>query len=344
MEPNSTAIDAQVVDPTSEALTLVADSGVTDALVIQRAPAEIVESARGAAVALMSVMSQKKDKVIMGGEQYIESEDWQLIGNFYGATARIVEDQFVQYGDAQGWEAIAELVSRDGRVLSRATAMCLNDEEKWSTRAKYEFVQEIKPEHAFFAHATIEVDGKRYARRDENAPGSALIWEAPEGGGKERPRAIRLQTGEDKVPMFQLRSMAQTRAAAKAHRMVFGFVPVLAGYRPTPAEELPDAQTVPNTNETAPRTAQDANAPAATSTATSKPASPAKPDTRTITEPQANRLWALQRKSPHSPEDVAELIKNLGFDDTLKITRAAYEPICNWLEGKGEKPKVEAKS
>lgn len=39
-------------------------------------------------------------------------------------------------------------------------------------------------------------------------------------------------------PMFQIKSMAQTRACAKALRNVLAFVPVLAGYSPTPAEEM----------------------------------------------------------------------------------------------------------
>lgn len=39
-------------------------------------------------------------------------------------------------------------------------------------------------------------------------------------------------------PLFQLRSMAQTRACAKALRNVLAFVPVLAGYEATPAEEM----------------------------------------------------------------------------------------------------------
>ena len=41
--------------------------------------------------------------------------------------------------------------------------------------------------------------------------------------------------GKDK---FQLMSMAQTRAASKALRMVLSWVVVLAGYSPTPAEEM----------------------------------------------------------------------------------------------------------
>lgn len=41
-----------------------------------------------------------------------------------------------------------------------------------------------------------------------------------------------------KKPKFQLRSMAQTRAMAKALRSRFGFVAVLAGFKATPAEEM----------------------------------------------------------------------------------------------------------
>jgi len=41
-------------------------------------------------------------------------------------------------------------------------------------------------------------------------------------------------------PEFQLKSMAQTRACAKALRNIFGWVVVLAGYKTTPAEELND--------------------------------------------------------------------------------------------------------
>lgn len=42
----------------------------------------------------------------------------------------------------------------------------------------------------------------------------------------------------DKKPWFQLASMAQTRAGAKAFRNRLAWVAVLAGYRPTPAEEM----------------------------------------------------------------------------------------------------------
>ena len=39
-------------------------------------------------------------------------------------------------------------------------------------------------------------------------------------------------------PIFQLKSMAQTRALSKAYRMCLSFIVTLAGYSPTPAEEM----------------------------------------------------------------------------------------------------------
>lgn len=44
--------------------------------------------------------------------------------------------------------------------------------------------------------------------------------------------------GQEKVPLFQLASMAQTRAASKALSNKFKYVAILAGYDPTPAEEM----------------------------------------------------------------------------------------------------------
>ena len=43
---------------------------------------------------------------------------------------------------------------------------------------------------------------------------------------------------------YQLRSMAQTRAASKAARMLLSWVVVLAGYHPTPAEEMDGVREV----------------------------------------------------------------------------------------------------
>jgi surface antigen len=48
---------------------------------------------------------------------------------------------------------------------------------------------------------------------------------------------------------YALKSMAQTRAASKALRMPLGFVMQLAGFDPTPAEEMPREQPVRHVTE-----------------------------------------------------------------------------------------------
>ena len=169
---------------------------------ISRAPQRVLDEARLAAAALQDVISKKKKPVIMNGEQYLEFEDWQTLGRFYGVTARVRETRPLTMGSAQGFEATAEAVRADGMVISAADAMCMNDEDKWGMRAKYE-------------------------------------WK--DGG--------RVQIGEVQAPFYQLRSMAQTRACAKALRNVLAWVVVLAGYKPTPAEEMAGVEAGNGSNE-----------------------------------------------------------------------------------------------
>ena len=142
---------------------------------VSRPPEIVLEEARRAATALHDVISSKPKPVKYNGEIYLELEDWLTVARFYGLTVRTRSTQYVEYGGARGWEAVADVWSiATEQVMSTAEAMCLNDEANWSRK-----------------------------------------------------------------PMFQLRSMAQTRACAKALRNVLSWVVVLAGYRGTPAEEMP---------------------------------------------------------------------------------------------------------
>jgi len=162
-----------------------------EAIAITRPPEMVLAEAQKAAKALTTVLKGKKKPVIINGEQYLEFEDWQTVGKFYGITVKVLNTNFIQYGDVRGFEARAVVLTRDGQEISAAEAMCLNDEDKWSTRTKHEWK-----------------DNKR------------------------------VKTGEEPVPLFQLRSMAQTRACAKALRNVLAWVVVLAGYKAMPAEEI----------------------------------------------------------------------------------------------------------
>lgn len=158
-----------------EALTIL--PAAPNDLVMMRTPEDVLAEGRRAAKALTDVISKKKHPVMFGGEQYLEFEDWQTVGRFYGVTAKVIKTARVDYGDVQGFEATAVALRADGYELSQAESECLSDERNWK--------------------------------------------------GK---------------PSFQLRSMAQTRACAKALRNVLAWVVVLGGYKPTPAEEMDDVR------------------------------------------------------------------------------------------------------
>ena len=64
------------------ALVRIPTVDVEDALVLRRDPNVVLAEATKAAKALMAVMAQKPDKVMMNGQQYIENEDWLVIGHF----------------------------------------------------------------------------------------------------------------------------------------------------------------------------------------------------------------------------------------------------------------------
>lgn len=107
----------------------------TRELSISRAPTEVLEEARRAAMALNDVISKKKNKVMFNGEQFIEAEDWQTIGKFYNVAAKIEWTKYLEIGNVRGYEAKAEVIHiPTGNVISAAEAMCMSDEKNWSNK------------------------------------------------------------------------------------------------------------------------------------------------------------------------------------------------------------------
>lgn len=249
-----------------------------------RPPAVVLAEAQERAKALSDVIALKPKKVMMNNKQYLEFEDWQTVAYFYGITAQEDgEPEFVDFGGVRGFKASAIAVDAHGRTLSRATAFCLSDEEKWSTRTKYAWAY-VKKSGGF----SIEDPG-----RDE------LVWEERQDGKGKAPKKEKIVAGEESVPLFQLASMAQTRANAKALRNILSWVVVLAGYGTTPAEELDDKTTIENNGGGAPPAQATQQQPAAKpAQAAAKPAAAATP-----AAPAANAIPAIgQRWTGPCPE------------------------------------------
>lgn len=178
-----------------------------------RKPEQVLAEAQEAAKALISVISQKKNPVMFGGEQYIEREDWGTVAKFFGCTAKIVATDTVEFDGAKGFKAVAVCLDRNQNEISRAESMCLSNEENWGEVPVYRWEDEL------------DANGKK-------------IWVEGKNGKKGYYKGKKIQDGTRPKPLFQLFSMAQTRAEAKVLKSVFGYVVVLAGYRPSVAEEM----------------------------------------------------------------------------------------------------------
>jgi len=244
------------------------------------APEKALEEASQVASTIMEVISSKPKVVTFNSEIYFENEDWCFIGKFYGVTVRVVRDSYVEFGTAKGFEAEAEAVlTSTGQIVGRAFMMCLDDEENWGLRPKYDWVDDL----------------------DENGKKQ---WEEKviNGVKKNRPKRKRVELPPVKVPLFQLRSMAQTRASSKVLSMIFKFIPVLAskgGKRVsgTPAEEASE-----NFNNSGARERDDKPTRAKRKTTPEAEEKPRDPDC--ITRDDQTFLYTVSTKCKLSHDEV----------------------------------------
>ena len=104
-------------------------------LVMSRDPVETIKDAERAARALTNQVFTKIKPPVINGKRYPQVEHWQTVASFYGVFPRITETHFVQYGEVQGFDAVAEaVVASTGNVISRAEASCMDDEPRWKGR------------------------------------------------------------------------------------------------------------------------------------------------------------------------------------------------------------------
>jgi hypothetical protein len=121
--------------------------------------------------------------------------------------------------------------------------------------------------------------------------------------GAAEAMCLRSERRWGKADEYAVRSMAQTRACAKALRMRVGFIVTLAGFEPTPAEEMPDP----------PAPAKQA--------ARSKPAAP----------PVAEQRWQeLQESTDADASEIARVLKEAGIKG-----REALADDSTWASAQG---------
>jgi len=235
------------------------------ALAVQYPPDVVLAEATKAAKALADVIETKPNKCVIRGKTYLQYEDWQTLGRFYGVTAKARSTSYVEFGEGydqvRGFEATADaLLVSTNQVISSAEAMCLNDEEKWESS-----------------------------------------------------------------PFFQLRSMAQTRACAKALRNVLAWVVVLAGYNPTPAEEMDGVIVTPE----APR----AKSKKSGGNSRKSEGNVSSASGETISFMQQKELFDLAHQHGKTPQDVMRIIAANGYEQPGEITAKALVKIRAAITG-----------
>jgi len=128
---------------------------------------------------------------------------------------------------------------------------------------------------------------------------------------------------------YARRSMAATRATGKACRLAFSWIMALAGYDPTPLEEMPGDEpprdVTPRTTRAKQTVAEVFNAPAE------------KPASAKISEAQRNRLFAIAGdlgrtaglKEDQIRSEVVAIIGKYGYASTADIHKPNYDAIVD---------------
>ena len=95
---------------------------------------------------------------------------------------------------------------------------------------------------------TVKTGDAQQVEIDSVKGAKALAWLLDKEGntvGGAEAYCMRDEANWKAKPWFQLASMAQTRAASKAFKNRLSWFVVMAGFKPTPAEEMEDVHVVP---------------------------------------------------------------------------------------------------
>jgi hypothetical protein len=231
-----------------------------------RKPEQVVDEAAHVARVfqnkMLTILDSAQQPILyrmFGKSRHITRPGWQLLGSMFRVTAGIVPGtcKYIEFpGDINGFEATAEAI--------------------------------YVPTGARISTA----DGMCLNDEDNWNLRPEYDWVRPEGGGEK----VKTQIGEVPVPLYQLRSMCQTRACSKVLSNLLSYVAIMAGCSGTTAEEMPSdgGQTgAQPSGQAAPQRTQNGNG--------------------CITEPQVNRLFAITKSAGKSREALGVILAAHGY-------------------------------
>jgi hypothetical protein len=107
------------------------------ALIVE--PEQLLEQYEKAARALVKIVERAKAYVEISGRKFIRIEGWVTLGALFGLSAQVTEVKRRE-GEEITYEATAVVTDRNGRVVSRATALCSSKERIWQGRDEYQIM------------------------------------------------------------------------------------------------------------------------------------------------------------------------------------------------------------
>lgn len=234
-----------------------------------------------------------------------------MSGNEITLPSEVVNTQMVVQRDPEVVLAEAHKAAKalQNVIANKAKKVVFNGEqymeyEDWTVLARF-YGLAVQTKDA----APIEINGVHGARA------SADVFDIKSGQvvGRADAYCLRDEQNWKGKPWFQLASMAQTRAGAKALRNVLSWVVVLAGYKATPAEEMVIIDTPNDAIEPQVAVAEDTK----------------------ITELQRKRFFAIWKESGKPEAEIkAYLQQKIGSQHSRDITKALYEEVITWLQTK----------
>ena len=253
----------------SEALTKLAP--IDGNLAAIGNPDQMLKRVQQVADRLQDIVKKQELSQQMGRSQHLLVEAWQICGYLVGVSAKITAVRPIvdELTGAAGFEADADaILMTTGAIVSSGQGMCLNDEDNWSFRPKYEM-----------------------------------------------RNGQRVQVDNVRVPSFQIKSMAQTRAIAKALSNGLRFIVAMAGYSGTPAEEM----TGDGHDQRPPEERQPGREPQRRSETTN--------GNGIISEKQRSMLFARGKDAGIPMNDLAKCWQAEGFDIAAQITKDKFDAV-----------------
>jgi hypothetical protein len=293
-------------------MTRVAQSAITGAggqLVLGK-PKEILKHVTEVANMLMEVVHKQNLYQKFGSSEHITVPAWQFAGHFFDITAKIVscEPYVDDITGAAGFKAKAEAI-RHGEVVSAAEAICLNNEDNWNERPKYDYknVPGIGRERVIIGSVKVpsfQLMSMAQTRAMGKVLSNVLRFVAVLAGFADTPAEE--MTGNE----YDQRQPSEQHQGKDTQRK--------------------SEQAKPAASTAAPAAAQHQEQPQQTSQPAGNGGAKAGP----ITEGQLKRLHAI-RKEVNCPANTAgQIVISHGFDIAANVTKDKYDAVIadiqNW--------------